>query len=174
MTDAKPDNVLRVEDLRVVFDTLDGQTQAVRGVSFAMRRGETLALVGESGSGKSVTSYAILRLIQKPGRIVGGRIVFRSSPKCRLAAFRLCVVAYASTRRRCFTRHRYRDGILGNAVGMFPSLERCRPSCSEGSHSQADFSVRALTKSELVRLTELERENSWVDKLVGLTAGDPC
>src|SRR5205809_5005371 len=70
------DIVLRVEDLRVSFKTMDGQTDAVRGVSFALRRGKTLAIVGESGSGKSVTSYSILRLIQKPGEITGGKILF--------------------------------------------------------------------------------------------------
>ena len=71
-----PDNVLEVRDLRVDFTTLHGVTRAVRGVSFDLPRGKTLALVGESGSGKSVTSYSILRLIQKPGEIVGGQINF--------------------------------------------------------------------------------------------------
>jgi ABC-type dipeptide/oligopeptide/nickel transport system ATPase component len=47
-------------------------------VSFSIQRGRTLALVGESGSGKSVTAYSLLRLIQPPGRIVGGNIVLRS------------------------------------------------------------------------------------------------
>src|SRR5215213_8342524 len=71
------DIVLQVQDLRVSFTTmLGGRTDAVRGVSFTLRRGRTLALVGESGSGKSVTSYSILRLIQKPGRITGGKIIF--------------------------------------------------------------------------------------------------
>ncbi len=71
-----PDNVLEVRDLRVDFTTLHGVTHAVRGVSFDLPRGKTLALVGESGSGKSVTSYSILRLIQKPGEITGGQINF--------------------------------------------------------------------------------------------------
>src|SRR5215470_14444571 len=71
------DTVLQVENLRVSFTTmLGGRTDAVRGVSFSLRRGKTLALVGESGSGKSVTSYSILRLIQKPGEITGGKILF--------------------------------------------------------------------------------------------------
>ena len=71
------DIILRVEDLRVSFTTiLGGRTDAVRGISFSLRRGKTFALVGESGSGKSVTSYSILRLIQKPGEITGGRILF--------------------------------------------------------------------------------------------------
>jgi len=70
------DNVLEVEGLRVYFYTEEGEVRAVDGVSFALRRGRILALVGESGCGKSVTSYSILRLIQKPGRIVGGSITY--------------------------------------------------------------------------------------------------
>lgn len=70
------DVILRVEDLRVTFETAHRRVHAVRGTSFELRRGQTLALVGESGSGKSVTAYAILRLIQPPGRITGGAIHF--------------------------------------------------------------------------------------------------
>lgn len=68
------DIVLHVDDLRVSFYTEEGEVRAVDGVSFVMRRGRILALVGESGCGKSVTSYSILRLIQKSGKIVGGTI----------------------------------------------------------------------------------------------------
>lgn len=69
-------NVLEVDRLKVSFFTEEGEVRAVNEVSFAMRRGEITALVGESGCGKSVTSYSILRLIQKPGRITGGSIRF--------------------------------------------------------------------------------------------------
>lgn len=75
--DNADDDILRVENLHVGFDTIEGTVEAVRGVSFRLRAGKTLAVVGESGSGKSVTSYAILRLIQPPGRITAGRILFR-------------------------------------------------------------------------------------------------
>jgi oligopeptide/dipeptide ABC transporter ATP-binding protein len=71
-------NVLEVEDLRVYFYTEEGEIRAVDGVSFTMQRGRIMALVGESGCGKSVTSYSILRLIQKPGKIMGGSILFHS------------------------------------------------------------------------------------------------
>ena len=70
------DKVLEIEDLRVYFYTDEGEVRAVDGVSFAMERGRILAVVGESGCGKSVTAYSILRLIQQPGEIKGGRIVF--------------------------------------------------------------------------------------------------
>jgi oligopeptide/dipeptide ABC transporter ATP-binding protein len=67
------DCVLDVKDLQVEFDTYGGTVQAVRGVSYRVRRGKTLGVVGESGCGKSVTVQAILQLIpMPPGRITGG------------------------------------------------------------------------------------------------------
>ncbi len=68
--------LLRVQGLKTHFDTEDGVVQAVDGVDLTLRRGETLGIVGESGSGKSVTSLSILRLIDPPGRIVAGQIMF--------------------------------------------------------------------------------------------------
>ena len=73
-----PASLLEVNNLKVSFFTNDGVVAAVRDVSFGLERGRTLALVGASGSGKSVTAYSILRLVQSPGRILGGRIVLRS------------------------------------------------------------------------------------------------
>ena len=69
------DVVLRVDDLRTYFQTRWGTVKAVDGISFALRRGETLGIVGESGSGKSVTMLSLMRLIPiPPGRIVSGSI----------------------------------------------------------------------------------------------------
>lgn len=68
--------LLRVEGLKTYFFTEEGVVQAVDGVDFVLRRGETLGIVGESGSGKSVTSLSIMRLVSPPGRIVEGKIIF--------------------------------------------------------------------------------------------------
>jgi oligopeptide/dipeptide ABC transporter ATP-binding protein len=69
--------LLEVRDLKVEFATAEGVARAVDGVSFEIRAGETLGLVGESGCGKSVTALSILRLVSTPGRISGGRILYR-------------------------------------------------------------------------------------------------
>jgi oligopeptide/dipeptide ABC transporter ATP-binding protein len=71
------DPLLVVDNLTTVFDVPGRPVAAVDHVSFDIRKGETLGLVGESGSGKSVTAFSILRLLQPPGRIVSGRVVFQ-------------------------------------------------------------------------------------------------
>jgi peptide/nickel transport system ATP-binding protein len=68
--------LLSVRNLRTEFATRDGVLPAVGDVSFDLARGEVLGLVGESGSGKSVTGFSIIGLIDPPGRIAGGSIVF--------------------------------------------------------------------------------------------------
>src|SRR5437763_4181580 len=69
-------DLLRIEDLHVRFDTPGGYIEAVKGVSFRMRAGSTVALVGESGAGKAVGSQSILRILPRNGRIVRGAIRF--------------------------------------------------------------------------------------------------
>ncbi|KOX19673.1 ATP-binding cassette domain-containing protein, partial [Nocardiopsis sp. NRRL B-16309] len=59
---ASPDTVVRVDDLRVAFPVLEGEIQAVDGLSFEVPAGGALGIVGESGSGKSVTSLALMGL----------------------------------------------------------------------------------------------------------------
>ncbi|MGA9224890.1 MAG: ABC transporter ATP-binding protein [Mesobacillus sp.] len=71
------ENILEVKDLNISFHTFAGEVQAIRGVNFELKKGETLAIVGESGSGKSVTTKAIMRLLP-PGNseIKSGQILF--------------------------------------------------------------------------------------------------
>lgn len=67
--------VLSIRDLAVQFESEQGVVRALDGISFDLRAGQTLGIVGESGCGKSVTARSILRLIDRPGRITGGRIL---------------------------------------------------------------------------------------------------
>ncbi len=90
MTDMQPDHVdtldpvdiepaehlLEIRDLKTHFDTRAGVVKAVDGVSLHVDRGEVLGIVGESGCGKSVTSLSIMGLVQHPGEVVAGQILF--------------------------------------------------------------------------------------------------
>ncbi len=71
------ETLLSVEHLTTVFDVRPEPVVAVNDVSFEIRKGETLGLVGESGSGKSVTAFSLIRLVQSPGRVAGGRVIFQ-------------------------------------------------------------------------------------------------
>lgn len=68
--------VLRVEDLKVSFRTYAGTVQAVRGVDFELKKGETVAIVGESGSGKSVSTKAVMGILQANAVVESGRILY--------------------------------------------------------------------------------------------------
>ena len=71
------DNILEVKDLKMYFHTRDGVVKAVNGVSYDLKKNQTLGIVGESGSGKSVTAMTIMRLIQMPpGHIEGGEVLY--------------------------------------------------------------------------------------------------
>jgi oligopeptide transport system ATP-binding protein len=73
-------NLLEVKNLRTYFETDDGVVKAVDGISFELKRGQTLGIVGESGSGKSVTNLSIIRLIpEPPGKIVSGEVIFNGN-----------------------------------------------------------------------------------------------
>lgn len=74
----KVEKVLEVDNLNISFDTFAGKVHAIRGVSFDLYRGETLAIVGESGSGKSVTTRSIMRLLSNNASIDKGRILFKN------------------------------------------------------------------------------------------------
>ncbi len=97
MNETQP--LLSVRNLQTQFATDDGLVKAVDDVSFDLSPSETLGIVGESGSGKSVTAMSVLRLISRPGRITGGRILFKGQD----------LRAYSEKQMR---------GLRGNDIGM--------------------------------------------------------
>ncbi|MBV8617397.1 MAG: ABC transporter ATP-binding protein [Curvibacter sp.] len=76
---------LEVRDLHTRFHTRDGVLPVVDGLSFTLERGQVLGLVGESGSGKSVTGYSIMGLLEAPGRIEHGQVLFQGQDLLTLA-----------------------------------------------------------------------------------------
>ncbi len=77
--------LLETKDLKVYYFTRRGVVKAVDGVSISLRKGEALGIVGESGCGKSTFALSLLRLIEKPGRIVGGSIILEGEDVLRLS-----------------------------------------------------------------------------------------
>ena len=68
--------LLEVQNLHLHFFTNEGVVKAVNGATYGIRRGKTLCVVGESGCGKSVTARAILQIVQKPGKIIDGQVIY--------------------------------------------------------------------------------------------------
>ena len=77
--------LLQVKGLKTYFYTDDGVVKAVDGVDFQVYPGEVLGLVGKSGCGKSVTSFSIMRLMGKPGKIIQGEIIFEGRDLLKLS-----------------------------------------------------------------------------------------
>lgn len=79
------EKILAVKDLKISFHTFSGEVQAIRGVSFDLNKGETLAIVGESGSGKSVTTKSIMRLLpEQSSEFKSGEIIFNGKDLTKL------------------------------------------------------------------------------------------
>ncbi|WP_343418554.1 ATP-binding cassette domain-containing protein [Candidatus Flexifilum breve] len=131
MTTEQP--LLQIKDLRTHFFTENGVVRAVDGVSFDIPVGKTLGVLGESGCGKSVTGYSILQLINAPGRIVGGQILFERDSNGRKEVVDLLKYgARGEDIRR----------IRGNEIAMIfrepmtsldPPVHRRRSACRSGA-----------------------------------------
>lgn len=78
--------ILEIKDLRTSFFTEELEIKAVNGVSLKLPKGKTLGIVGESGSGKSITALSILQLLDRPGKIVGGEVLFKGRDLTKLRA----------------------------------------------------------------------------------------
>ena len=82
----KKNSLLKVSNLAVSFDTVDGSVNAVQGIDFELNKGQTLAIIGESGSGKSVTASVIMGILTcPPGRIKSGKIFLNNQDILKLS-----------------------------------------------------------------------------------------
>ena len=136
--------ILEVQDLVVDFHTAAGVVQAVRGISFSMERGQTLAIVGESGSGKSVTSRAIMGILTENATVRRGQVLFDGQDLLKLNQRQLC-------------------SIRGNRIAMvfqdpLSSLDpvmRIGEQIAEGIRLKLGVSPRAARKKALALLAEV-------------------
>lgn len=79
------ENLITIKGLRLEFHTYDGIVKALDGIDLEINRGETVGLVGETGCGKSVTALSVMRLIQEPGKIIGGEIWFEGKDLLKMS-----------------------------------------------------------------------------------------
>jgi peptide/nickel transport system permease protein len=141
--------LLRVRDLAVEFPFDDRVIHAVRGVSFDLERGQTLGIVGESGSGKSVTALSIIQLLDAPGRVTRGSIVFDGRDVTRLD-------------------NREMAALRGSRIGMIFQ----NPSSSLNPVLTVGFQL-VETLREQHRLSQAEARSRAQDALVRVGIGDP-
>jgi peptide/nickel transport system permease protein len=141
--------LLRIRDLRVDFPFERHTVQAVRGVSFELERGQTVGIVGESGSGKSVTALAVLQLLDSPGRVTGGSIVFDGRDLARVS-------------------DREMAGLRGRRLGMIFQ----NPSSSLNPVLTIGFQLTEALRGQL-RLSATRARRRAREALVAVGIGDP-
>ena len=112
MPEAKP--LLSVENLKTCFELDEGTVKAVDGVSFVVHPSKVLGIVGESGCGKSVTIKSILRILEKPGRITSGKILFQSAKSKERSESGYIDLAQLEPRGRQIR------SIRGNEIALIP------------------------------------------------------
>ncbi len=112
MPEAKP--LLSVENLKTCFELDEGTVKAVDGVSFVVHPSKVLGIVGESGCGKSVTIKSILRIVEKPGRITSGKILFHSAKSKERSESAYIDLAQLEPRGRQIR------SIRGNEIALIP------------------------------------------------------
>lgn len=124
------ERILDVRHLKTDFFLENGPVTAVNDVSFHVNKGETFGLIGESGSGKSVTLRSILRLLRKPGKVVGGQIIYKERDLCRLSEQEM-------------------RGIRGREIGMIfqEPMTTLNPVQTIGSQIMESFK-KSMTKEE--------------------------
>ena len=106
--------LLEVKDLKTYFKVREGTVRSVDGVSFTLAKGQTTAIVGESGCGKSITARSIMQLVPKPGKIIGGSVLFHRYRKGQdTAVIDIGKADTESQTMRDLRGQRHRDDLSG-------------------------------------------------------------
>src|SRR5574338_1580305 len=141
--------LVEVQNLGVQFDVRAGIVRAVDGVSFDIKRGQTLGVIGESGCGKSITARAILQMIPKPGRISSGQVLYYRPVKGDSGASKVADVINISKLEH--------DGdlirkIRGGEIGMIfqEPMSSLTPVYTAGSHVEEALSLHHLVPVKTV------------------------
>lgn len=147
----KDNELLKIQDLRVYFETAKAYIKAVDGVSLSVREGEAFGLVGESGSGKSVTIKSIIGLIHPPGKIVSGSVQFKGQELTRL-----------SNRQYTSVRGNQIAMIMQDPMTALNPVTRIRDQIKEtleedGINSEKEIIERAVQLMKLVGIPAPER-----------------
>ena len=150
-TESTRDVVLEVRDLKISFDTIEGELKAVDGVSYQIKKGQTLGLVGESGCGKTVTALAVLRLLDTPPAIIKkGEIIFQNTNILEISEKQI-------------------NDIRGNSIAMVfqEPMSSLNPVLSIG------FQIEELVKIHTqMRKTQCRKRSLELLSLVGIPAPD--
>ena len=156
-------NLLSVKDLRVYFETEEGTIKAVDGISFDLKRGETLGIVGESGSGKTVANLALMRLIpDPPGKIVGGSIDFKGADVTKLSGRQLREL------RGCHIAMIFQDPMTSLNPFMRVSRQLMEMTRLHLGHSRAQARAHAIKMLEHVRIPDAaDRVHSYPHEFSG-------
>lgn len=136
--------ILEVQDLVVDFHTAAGVVQAVRGISFSMEQGQTLAIVGESGSGKSVTSRAIMGILTENATVRQGQVLFDGQDLLKLTQRQLCPI-----------RGNRIAMVFQDPLSSLDPVMRTGEQIAEGIRLNLGLSPRAARKKALALLAEV-------------------
>lgn len=154
-------SLLDVSDLEVVYDTEEGVLRAVDGVDLSIERGETLGIVGESGCGKSTMAKAILRLLDKNGRIDNGEIVLDGED----------IISFSDQELKQRVRWKKMSYIPQNAMNALDPVFRIGNQIVEviQTHSELSKNEARQRVDELLQSVELDpaRANDYAHELSG-------
>ena len=159
---------MKIQNLRTHFLMDEGVVKAVDGVDLELKRGQTLGLVGESGCGKSVTGFSVLQIVNLPGKIVGGQILYNrevaAKTGSRVRGGRPGRAQLARRRHPGHPRRRYRHDLPG--ADGFVEHDAFDRLPDRGSHPAAPQDRQGRRSQDSIRLLDrvaIPKAAQWVD-----------